>query len=51
MKKSQIIILQVSYDDEENKQPKNWNWDQIVGCEDCVEILNYSNVENEPARS
>lgn len=47
MKKSQVVILKITYDDEENKQPKNWHWNELVGCEvDCVEVMNSGGVED-----
>lgn len=47
MKKTQIIILKITYDDELNKQPKNWHWSEIIGCEnDCVEVMNSGSVED-----
>lgn len=46
MKKKQVVILQITYDDE-NSQPKYWDWSRIIGCEgDCVEVLNAGGVEN-----
>jgi hypothetical protein len=47
MKKTQTLILKVTFDDEQLKQPKNWHWSEIIGCDgDCVEVLNSSGVED-----
>lgn len=44
--KSQVIILKVRFDEEEI-EPKNWNWSEILGCEkDCVEVVNYGSSED-----
>lgn len=45
--KQQVIIIKVKFDETENQSPKNWNWSQLLGCErDCVEILNYGDIED-----
>ena len=44
--KSQILIFKVRYEDETLK-PNYWNWNGLIGCEDCLELLNYGKEETE----
>ena len=44
--KSQVLILKVLFDDEDF-EPKNWNWSEIIGCgKNCIEIMNHGAVED-----
>jgi hypothetical protein len=42
--KTQIIILKVKYEEGE-KKPSNWSWSDLIGCEECIELLNYGSEE------
>lgn len=42
--KSQILILKVNFD-EKDKNPNYWEWNNLIGCKDCIELLNYGAVE------
>lgn len=50
--KSQIIILKVDYEDDDDK-PNTWCWNHLIGCKNCVELLNYSviNEQDEKVQS
>lgn len=42
--KKQTIILEVKFDDEE-KSPNFWDWNSLLGCNDCIELKNYGKAE------
>ena len=42
--KEQIVILKIKFDENYGK-PQNWNWSELLGCDDCIEILNYGIIE------
>lgn len=40
MKKEQVLIIKVKYDDEDNYEPYKWNWSELINGD--VEVLNHS---------
>lgn len=42
--KTQIVILKIKYD-ENDKKPSNWDWNGLIGCKECIELLNYGSAE------
>lgn len=44
--KKQILILEVKFDEEE-REPSYWDWNRLIGCEDCVKLLNHGASEKE----
>jgi hypothetical protein len=44
--KTQIVILKVKYE-ENNKKPSSWDWNNLIECEECIELLNYGSTEYE----
>jgi hypothetical protein len=45
--KTQIVILKVAYNENETKKPNNWCWSDLIGCDNCIELINYGPEENE----
>jgi hypothetical protein len=45
--KTQTLIIRVEYDEEKEKKPSDWYWSGLIGCDDCVKLLNYGAIEDE----
>jgi hypothetical protein len=42
MIKEQVLIIKVKYDDTYNQSPHTWNWADLIGSDQEVEVMNHS---------
>jgi len=45
MIKEQVLIIKVRYDDEKAQTPHAWNWTEIAGNDQEIEVMNHGRAE------